>query len=29
LRERIIRAGRIGAGKVFVLPTGWPDALEF
>ena len=30
--DRIVRAartGRIGDGKVFVLSTGWPDALEF
>ncbi|HBI42030.1 MAG TPA: transcriptional regulator [Planctomycetales bacterium] len=30
--DRIVRAartGRIGDGKVFVLATGWPDALEF
>lgn len=30
--ERIVRAartGRIGDGKIFVLSTGWPDALEF
>src|SRR5580700_526608 len=30
--ERIARAartGRIGDGKVFVLPMGWPDAIEF
>ena len=26
---RAARTGRIGDGKVFVLPTGWPDALEF
>ena len=23
------RTGRIGDGKVFVLPVGWPDAIEF
>src|ERR1700751_2125530 len=23
------RTGRIGDGKVFVVPMGWPDALEF
>jgi nitrogen regulatory protein PII len=30
--ERIVgiaRTGRMGDGKVFVLPMGWPDALEF
>jgi nitrogen regulatory protein PII len=30
--DRIVRAartGRIGDGKVFVLATDWPDALEF
>ena len=30
--DRIVRAartGRIGDGKIFVLSTGWPDALEF
>src|SRR5436190_2390393 len=30
--EQIVRAartGRIGDGKVFVLPMGWGDALEF
>src|SRR3974390_608421 len=26
---RAARTGRIGDGKVFVLPTGWPDAIEF
>ena len=26
---RAARTGRIGDGKVFVLPTGWPDPLEF
>src|SRR5215831_12757943 len=26
---RAARTGRIGDGKVFVLPMGWPDALEF
>jgi nitrogen regulatory protein PII len=26
---RSARTGRIGDGKVFVLPTGWPDAIEF
>ncbi len=23
------RTGRIGDGKIFVLNTGWPEALEF
>ena len=23
------RTGRIGDGKVFIVPMGWPDALEF
>jgi nitrogen regulatory protein PII len=23
------RTGRIGDGKVFVVPVGWPEALEF
>ena len=30
--DRIVRAartGRMGDGKVFVVPLGWPDALEF
>jgi nitrogen regulatory protein PII len=30
--DRIVRAartGRIGDGKVFVLPVAWPDAIEF
>ena len=26
---RAVRTGRIGDGKIFVLSTGWPDALEF
>ena len=26
---RAARTGRIGDGKVFVLPMGWPDAIEF
>jgi nitrogen regulatory protein PII len=26
---RVARTGRIGDGKVFVLTTAWPDALEF
>ena len=30
--DRIVksaRTGRIGDGKVFVIPVGWPEALEF
>jgi nitrogen regulatory protein PII len=30
--DRIIRAartGRIGDGKIFVVPMGWPEPLEF
>lgn len=30
--ERVARAartGRIGDGKVFVVPLGWPEAIEF
>ena len=30
--DRIVKAartGRIGDGKVFVVPMGWPDAIEF
>ena len=30
--ERIVKAartGRMGDGKVFVVPMGWPDAIEF
>ena len=30
--DRIVRAartGRIGDGKVFVVPVAWPEALEF
>jgi nitrogen regulatory protein PII len=30
--DRIVRAartGRIGDGKVFVVPVGWPGAIEF
>jgi nitrogen regulatory protein P-II 2 len=23
------RTGRIGDGKIFVVPMGWPDAIEF
>ncbi len=26
---RAARTGRMGDGKVFVVPMGWPDALEF
>ena len=26
---RAARTGRIGDGKIFVLSTGWPDAMEF
>ena len=26
---RAARTGRMGDGKVFVLPMGWPDAIEF
>jgi nitrogen regulatory protein PII len=26
---RTARTGRMGDGKVFVLPLGWPDAIEF
>jgi nitrogen regulatory protein PII len=26
---RTARTGRMGDGKVFVLPMGWPDAIEF
>lgn len=26
---RAARTGRIGDGKVFVVPLAWPDALEF
>ena len=25
----IARTGRMGDGKIFVEPLGWPDALEF
>jgi nitrogen regulatory protein PII len=25
----VARTGRMGDGKVFVLPMSWPDALEF
>jgi nitrogen regulatory protein PII len=26
---RAARTGRIGDGKIFVVPIAWPDALEF
>ncbi len=26
---RAARTGRMGDGKIFVLPMGWPDAIEF
>ena len=26
---RAARTGRIGDGKLFVVPTAWPEALEF
>ncbi|VTS07878.1 P-II family nitrogen regulator [Tuwongella immobilis] len=26
---RIARTGRIGDGKVFVVPMAWPEAIEF
>jgi nitrogen regulatory protein P-II 2 len=26
---RSARTGRIGDGKIFVIDSGWPDALEF
>ena len=26
---RTARTGRIGDGKIFVVPMAWPDALEF
>ena len=32
VEERIVKAartGRIGDGKVFVVPMGWPEAIEF
>ena len=25
----VARTGRMGVGKIFVLPLAWPDALEF
>ena len=30
--DRIVKAartGRIGDGKIFVVPMGWPEAIEF
>ena len=32
LREklpRIVRTGRIGDGKVFIIPLAWPEPIEF
>ena len=32
LREklpRVARTGRIGDGKVFIIPLAWPESLEF
>ena len=26
---RTARTGRMGDGKIFVLPMGWPEAIEF
>ncbi len=26
---RAARTGRIGDGKIFVVPTAWPDPIEF
>jgi nitrogen regulatory protein PII len=26
---RTARTGRIGDGKIFIVPTAWPEALEF
>src|SRR5437899_1643175 len=26
---RVARTGRIGDGKIFVVNSGWPDALDF
>jgi nitrogen regulatory protein PII len=26
---RVARTGRMGDGKIFVLPMGWPDTIEF
>ena len=25
---RVARTGRIGDGKIFIVPTAWPEALE-
>src|SRR2546421_9094152 len=27
--SRAARTGRMGDGKVFVVPLGWPEAIEF
>jgi nitrogen regulatory protein PII len=27
--SRTARTGRMGDGKIFVLPVAWPDAIEF
>ena len=27
--SRTARTGRMGDGKIFVLPVSWPDAIEF
>jgi nitrogen regulatory protein P-II 2 len=32
VEERVVsiaRTGRMGDGKVFVIPLGWPDSLDF
>jgi len=29
LITRVARTGRIGDGKVFGIPTAWPEAIEF
>jgi nitrogen regulatory protein PII len=26
---RVARTGRMGDGKIFVVPMGWPEAIEF
>jgi len=26
---RVARTGRIGDGKIFIVPVAWPDAIEF
>jgi nitrogen regulatory protein PII len=26
---RLARTGRIGDGKIFIVPMGWPEPLEF